>query len=148
VFEPKVYGSWLLHEHTKSLELDFFILKSSLLSLLGSAGQGNYTASNAFLDCLAAHRRAVGLPATAINWCAWSGAGLATLSGARGEAMWSSLGVKFISPAFAMQVFDKLMHRDVDQIAVAVADWSTYADKVGKPPFLAELLKTHEISTA
>jgi len=54
----------VLHEYTKSLELDFFILKSSLLSLLGSAGQGNYTASSAFLDSMAAHRRAKGLPAT------------------------------------------------------------------------------------
>lgn len=139
LFEPRVYGSWLLHEYTKALALDFFILKSSLLSLLGSAGQGNYTASSAFLDSLAAHRRAAGLPATAINWCAWSGGGLATVSGARGEQMWSSLGVKFVSPDLAMAAFDKLMHRDVDQIAVAVADWPTYADSVGKPPFLAEL---------
>jgi acyl transferase domain-containing protein/surfactin synthase thioesterase subunit/aryl carrier-like protein len=144
LFEPKVYGSWLLHEHTKSLELDFFILKSSLLSLLGSAGQGNYTASNSFLDSLATHRRAAGLPATAINWCAWSGGGLATVSGARGEAMWSSLGVKSVSPELAMQVFDKLMHHDVEQIAVAVADWPTYASKVGKPAFLAELLSRNE----
>lgn len=144
LFEPKVYGSWLLHEYTKSLELDFFILKSSLLSLLGSAGQGNYAASNTFLDSLAAHRRAKGLPATAINWSAWSGGGLATFSGARGEAMWSSLGVKFVSPALAMQAFDKLMHRDVDQIAVAIADWPTYAGRVGKPLFLAELLKRNE----
>ena len=144
VFEPKVYGSWLLHEYTKSLELDFFILQSSLLSLLGSAGQGNYSASNTFLDSLAAHRRAAGLPTTAINWTAWSGGGLATASGARGEAMWSSLGVKFVSPDLAMQAFDKLMHRDVHQIAVAVADWPTYAGKVGKPPFLAELLNSNE----
>ena len=144
LFEPKVYGSWLLHEHTKSLELDFFILKSSLLSLLGSAGQGNYTASNSFLDSLATHRRAVGLPATAINWCAWSGGGLATVSGARGEAMWSALGVKSVSPELAMQVFDRLMHHDVEQIAVAVADWPTYASKVGKPAFLAELLSRNE----
>lgn len=139
VFEPKIYGSWLLHECTKSLELDFFILQSSLLSLLGSAGQANYSASNTFLDSLAAHRRSAGLPATAINWSAWSEGGLATRSGARGEEMWSSLGVKFISPDLAMQGFDRLMHRDVEQIAVAIADWSTYAGKVGKPPFLAEL---------
>jgi len=139
VFGPKVYGSWLLHEYTKRLDLDFFILQSSLLSLLGSAGQGNYTAGNAFLDGLSAHRRAAGLPATAINWSAWSGGGLATVSGARGEAMWSSLGVKFVSPELAMHAFDKLMHHGVDQIAVAVADWPTYAGKVGKPPFLAEL---------
>lgn len=140
LFGPRVYGSWLLHEHTKSVGLDFFILQSSLLSLLGSAGQGNYAASSAFLDSLAAHRRAEGLPATAINWSAWSGGGLATVSGVRGEAMWSSLGVKFIAPDLAMQAFDKLMQRDVDQIAVAAADWLTYAGRVGKPPFLAELL--------
>jgi acyl transferase domain-containing protein/surfactin synthase thioesterase subunit/acyl carrier protein len=143
LFEPKVYGSWLLHEYTKSLELDFFVLNSSLLSLLGSAGQGNYSAGNTFLDSLAAHRRCTGLPATAINWSAWSGGGLATVSGARGEAMWSSLGVKFISPDLAIEAFDKLMHRDAGQIAVALADWPTYAGKVGKPPFLAELLNSN-----
>ena len=140
VFEPKVYGSWLLHECTKSLDLDFFVLQSSLLSLLGSAGQANYSAGNTFVDSLSAHRRSAGLPATAINWSAWSEGGLATRSGARGEAMWSSLGVKFVSPDLAMQAFDRLMQLDVDQIAVAVADWSTYAGKVGKSPFLAELL--------
>jgi acyl transferase domain-containing protein/surfactin synthase thioesterase subunit/acyl carrier protein len=144
LFEPRVYGSWLLHEYTKSLELDFFILESSLLSLLGSAGQGNYTASSAFLDSLAAHRRATGLPATTINWSAWSGGGLATISGARGEAIWSSLGVKLISPDLAMRAFEKLMHHNVDQIAIAIVDWPTYAGKVGEPPFLAELLNGKE----
>jgi len=139
LFDPRVYGGWLLHEHTRSLELDFFILKSSLLSLLGSAGQANYTASSAFLDSLAAHRRAAGLPASVINWSAWSDGGLATLSGARGEAMWASLGVKFLAPDLAMRAFDEVMRRDVDQIAIAAADWSTYAGKVGEPAFLSEL---------
>jgi acyl transferase domain-containing protein/surfactin synthase thioesterase subunit/acyl carrier protein len=140
LFEPRVYGSWLLHEHTKGLELDFFILQSSLWSALGSAGQGNYTASSAFLDALAIHRRASGLPATAINWSAWSGGGLATVSGARGEAMLSSLGMKFVSPDRAMAMFDNVMQREIDQIVIAVTDWPTYADKTGRSPFLAELL--------
>jgi acyl transferase domain-containing protein/surfactin synthase thioesterase subunit/acyl carrier protein len=144
LFASRVYGSWLLHEATKELELDFFIVKSSLLTLLGSAGQANYTASAAFVDSLAAHRRAAGLPATAINWCAWSGGGLATISGARGKAMWSSLGVEFVSPQTAMQAFDTLMHRDVEQIAIAVAHWPTYAGRVGKSAFLAELLNGKE----
>jgi acyl transferase domain-containing protein/surfactin synthase thioesterase subunit/acyl carrier protein len=144
LFEAKVYGSWLLHQHTKSLKLDFFILQSSLLSLLGSAGQANYSAANAFLDALAGHRRAAGLPATVVNWCAWSGGGLATLSGARGEAMWSSLGMKFISSELAINLFDELMHREVDQIAIASADWDTYARKVGLPLFLDELLNHKE----
>jgi acyl transferase domain-containing protein/surfactin synthase thioesterase subunit/acyl carrier protein len=146
LFEPRVYGSWLLHEYTKSLELDFFVLNSSLWTLLGSAGQGNYTASSAFLDSLATHRRIAGLPATVVNWCAWSGGGLATISGARGEAMLSSLGMKFVSPDHATQMFDNLMHRDVDQIAVAVADWPIYAGKMGKSSFLAELLNGNEHS--
>jgi surfactin synthase thioesterase subunit/NAD(P)-dependent dehydrogenase (short-subunit alcohol dehydrogenase family)/aryl carrier-like protein len=124
------------------------VLDDGILAQLdwdSSAGQGNYTASSSFLDSLAAHRRAADLPARAINWSAWSGGGLATISGARGEAMWSSLGVKFLSPDIAMQAFDKLMHRDVDQIAVAVADWPTYSGKVGTPPFLAELLNRNEV---
>jgi acyl transferase domain-containing protein/surfactin synthase thioesterase subunit/acyl carrier protein len=146
LFEPRVYGSWLLHEFTKALDLDFFILKSSLLSLLGSAGQANYTASSAFLDSLAAYRRAAGYRAMAINWGAWSGGGLATVSGARGQAMWSSLGLHFISPDAAMQCFDKLMHHEVDQIAVAVADWPTYAGKLGNPTFLSELLNRNDVS--
>ena len=58
----------------------------------------------------------------------------------------SSLGMKFVSPDLATQMFDKLMHRDVDQIAVAVADWSTYASKMGKSSFLAELLNSDEDS--
>jgi surfactin synthase thioesterase subunit/acyl carrier protein/NAD(P)-dependent dehydrogenase (short-subunit alcohol dehydrogenase family) len=146
LFEPRVYGSWLLHEYTKSLELDFFVLNSSLWTLLGSAGQANYTASSTFLDSLAACRRIAGLPATVINWCAWSGGGLATVSGARGEAMLSSLGMKFVSPNLATEMFDKLMHRDVDQIAIAIVDWPTYSSKMGKSSFLAELLNTNENS--
>ena len=140
LFEPRVFGGFLLHQYTSSLELDFFILKSSLLSLLGSAGQANYTASSTFLDSLAMHRRAAGLPATAINWCAWSEGGLATVSGARGEAMLSSLGMKFVSPDRAMRLFDQIMHRDVSQVAVADADWPTFAGKVGRPRFLTELV--------
>ncbi|MGN6569996.1 MAG: type I polyketide synthase [Pseudolabrys sp.] len=139
LFASRVYGSWLLHEQTKAMELDFFVLNSSLLSVLGSAGQANYTSSAAFLDCLAAHRRAVGLPAIAINWCAWSEGGLATVSGARGQEMWSSLGMKDLVPSEAMELFDRLMLRDVGQIALAVADWPIYARRVGSPPFLSEL---------
>jgi surfactin synthase thioesterase subunit/NAD(P)-dependent dehydrogenase (short-subunit alcohol dehydrogenase family)/acyl carrier protein len=148
LFEPRVYGSWLVHEYTKGLELDFFILQSSLWSVLGSAGQGNYTASSAFLDALAVHRRASGLPAMAINWSAWSGGGLATVSGARGEAMLSSLGMKFVSPDRAMAIFDNVAQREIDQIAIAVTDWPTYAGKTGKSPFLAELVNGNEDSTA
>ncbi len=58
VTAPKVKGSWLLHSATLRDELDHFVLFSSILSLIGSPGQSNYTAANAFLDALTEHRRA------------------------------------------------------------------------------------------
>jgi acyl transferase domain-containing protein/acyl-CoA synthetase (AMP-forming)/AMP-acid ligase II len=73
VLSPKVLGAWNLHHATLDLPLRHFILFSSVASLFGSAGQTAYAAGNAFLDSLAHVRHAAGLPATAINWSAWSG---------------------------------------------------------------------------
>ncbi|AKT40698.1 type I polyketide synthase [Chondromyces crocatus] len=77
VFEPKADGAWHLHTLTRHLPLDFFVLYASAASLVGSAGQSNYAAANAFLDALAHHRRALGLPAVSIDWSAFAEVGMA-----------------------------------------------------------------------
>src|SRR6266508_5638461 len=77
VLAPKVQGAWHLHAATLDARLDFFVLFSSLASVVGSPGQGHYAAGNAFLDALAWSRRADGLPALAINWGPWAGVGMA-----------------------------------------------------------------------
>jgi pimaricinolide synthase PimS1 len=71
VMRPKVDAAWHLHELTKDLKLSQFLVFSSAAGLLGGAAQGSYAAANAFLDALAAHRQAVGLPATALAWGLW-----------------------------------------------------------------------------
>jgi NAD(P)-dependent dehydrogenase (short-subunit alcohol dehydrogenase family) len=107
VYAPKVHGTWNLHLRTRELPLDFFVCYSSAASLVGSPGQGNYAAGNAFMDAVAYHRRALGLPGSSINWGAWDGDGMAATPQMRQRL--EARGVRTIQPAAGLRVLFRLL---------------------------------------
>jgi myxalamid-type polyketide synthase MxaB len=122
VMAAKVAGSWNLHRLTHPLGLDFFVLYSSVAYFLGFAGHGSYAAANAFLDALAHHRRALGLPGLAINWGAWGKVGVAT----RGNVLerLEAQGMRAIEPDAGLRVLGHLLGGDATQVGVLPIDWS------------------------
>ena len=144
VLAPKMLGAWNLHANTLGQKLDFFVLYSSLASLLGSAGQSNHAAANAYLDALAHHRRAMGLPALSINWGVWSGIGAAARHKV-GQRV-ASQGMGSISPQDGMRILEHLLFREAAQVGVAPIDWELFARQAAgrgrTPPFFAHFATT------
>jgi acyl carrier protein len=149
VFSPKVAGSWHLHELTQDLPLDFFVLFSSAVSLLGSAGQANHSAACAFEDGLAHYRRALGLPAVSINWGPWGEAGAAT----RGNVTQRSRlkGFQPIQPEQGFRILERLLVQAPAQIGVMSVDWRQYSDSFSRrstSALLSELSRQRDVNVS
>lgn len=132
VLAPKVEGAWQLHQLTKTLPLDFFVLFSSAASLLGSAGQANHAAANAFLDQLAHYRHSLGLPALSINWGGWSEVGQA----AAHIAQLNKQGLASIAPPQGAAIFGHLLAESAAQVGVVPIHWPQVTQR---RPFLSRL---------
>ena len=125
VLAPKAHGAWLLHEGTRHMELDCFVMFSSVSSIFGNAAQANYAAANAFLDSLAHYRHAIGLPALVINWGALGGEGYV----ARNERVAEYLarqGTTPLSPAEVVFLLESFLSSGTTQAMALRVDWSKW----------------------
>lgn len=125
VIQPKATGAWNLHEASQDHRLDFFVMYSSIVSLLGNVGQVNYGAANSFLDALSHHRRAMGLPSLTVNWGQLAEVGIA----ARDEklaALLKKRGFAPLHPESALKHLERLLANQHVQTGVVPVDWSQF----------------------
>ncbi len=142
IMEPKVNGALYLHQHFLHDQLDFFILFSSMTSLLSPPRLAVYAAANAFLDALAHERQRLGLQATSINWGPWAEAGMATDDQTDRE---HTAGIRNMSVDEGLQYFNDIWQDALPQIAVAKVHWPDIQDmfpSITNTSFLTQLTST------
>ena len=125
VIAPKAHGAWLLHDGTRGLDLDCFVMFSSVSSIFGNSAQANYAVANAFLDALAHQRRASGLPALVINWGALGGEGYV----ARNERVAEYLarqGTSPLTPSEVIVLLESFLNAGTTQALALRVDWSKW----------------------
>ncbi|QUH02488.1 SDR family NAD(P)-dependent oxidoreductase [Saccharopolyspora erythraea] len=143
VLRPKADAAWNLHELTREAPLTAFVLFSSAAGMLGSPGQGNYAAANAFLDALAMHRRAEGLPAQSLAWGLWSGGMSGELDEAARKRL-ARLGMSALAPDEGMRLFDTAAATGRTLLAPVRLDTAALREqaRTGElPPLLRGLVK-------
>ncbi|MBI0318759.1 SDR family NAD(P)-dependent oxidoreductase [Streptomyces javensis] len=143
VLAPKVDGAWHLHELTRDMGLEAFVLYSSVAATLGAGGQSSYAAANAFLDALAQHRHAQGLPAVSLAWGLWAQAsGMTQNLSAADAARAHRSGIVPMATEDALALFDRSMHTDRAAVLPVRMDLKALGDRpVPVPPVLRQLVR-------
>ena len=138
----KAYGGWLLHEAAAGFpQLEFFTSYSSIASVLGGATQGHYAAAGAALDALAEWRARQGLPGLSVNWAAWARVGMSARLEEHLAREIERSGVRFFSPARALDTLARLWDRPRTQRLVGEFDWDAYTAGGVKDAFYDRLAR-------
>ncbi|MBI2378843.1 MAG: thioester reductase domain-containing protein [Deltaproteobacteria bacterium] len=139
VLRPKAVGAYLLDALTRDDPLDFFVLYSSVSSVIGNAGQGSYAAANAFLDALAHERKRRGAPGLAVNFGPLAEVGVVTRDGRLTEHF-DRIGFRGLSTRTALRSLGRLIREGATEATVIDASWEKWAKgPMSKSPRLSEL---------
>ncbi|MEU7631248.1 SDR family NAD(P)-dependent oxidoreductase [Nocardia sp. NPDC049220] len=146
VLRPKLDGAVHLHELTRDLDLAEFVLFSSAAGVFGNAGQANYAAANTFLDALAYHRKAAGLPACTVAWGLWAAPSPISSGLDRSDHRRVTRGGMVpLSTADGIEIFDAARRSTRAMTIAARWDLSALrASRAEQPPMLRDLVPGRE----
>ncbi|WP_037902684.1 type I polyketide synthase, partial [Streptomyces sp. NRRL S-350] len=151
VLRPKVDAAWHLHRATEHLDLQAFVLYSSIAGIVGSPGQANYAAANAYLDALATHRRARGLPAHSLAWGLWAQpGGMAGTLDSQDQARLRRSGIAPMSAGYALALFDRALLTDRPVLVPARVDTAALRGAATVPALFRSLVRpaVHAVSAS
>ncbi|WP_274910691.1 type I polyketide synthase [Streptomyces sp. WZ-12] len=149
VLRPKADAAWHLHDATRDRDLAGFVLYSSVSGVLGTPGQANYAAANAYLDALAQHRAAQGLVAHSLAWGPWGrGSGMtASVSDAHLERM-ARGGLPALDIEDGLALFDAALARPEPAVAPSRLNIAGLRDQQALPAIWRDLVPRGRRSAA
>ncbi len=154
VMAAKVLGTWNLHAATQERSLKYLVCFSSIASLLGTAGQANYAAANAFMDSLMQQRRAQKLPGLSIHWGPWADVGMAARLSERAAAQRASHGIGALAPSQALKLFETFLASELSgapggaEIGVISVEWDKLLNTALKSLKKGSLLRNLSVASA
>lgn len=144
---PKLHGTLVLDELTRSCEMDFFICFSSLSSMLGFKGQAAYVAANAAMEAIVTKRVCDGFPALAVCWGPWAGDGMSASLGARQKARLAAMGIREFPPDEGVEKLSRLFGLSGIYGAFPIV-WQSYLDQFNRrvPPLFSAVTSPKQTS--
>lgn len=144
----KINGTWILHELTQGLSLDYFVMYSSAASIWGVASGAHYSAANSFLDSYIHYRSSLGLPGTSVNWGGmWKGSGIIS---DEDEKYMRSIGIKDTLPDTGLELLEAMLKSSDRQKVVAPVEWARFLQviQVKRKHMLFEYIDSAGLSAA
>lgn len=122
--ETKIAATWKLHQLSQTLNLDCFILYSSVSALWGSVNLSHYTAANFFLDAMSLYRKGLGLTSTCVDWGPWADVGMSAKP--EEQALLTKMGFTLMTPEEALAAMERELACNRPLSLIGKIDWKKY----------------------